>query len=194
MENWSVETIEPEEFEHIYTLIERDFCPEEHAPYRVLRRQIAGGIQSALSFRGSEGEGAYAVCADAHANGYVLISLFAVGSERRGRGVGSAFLARLARRYAGKKALIVEVERVRDARDERDRALREARIRFYRRAGFRMIGGISYSIWDVPMHLMILPLAAGFEEADGAIVRVMDEIYRTLLGPVFYGKLRIARL
>jgi GNAT superfamily N-acetyltransferase len=193
MEDETIKIIEPGEFRRYYALIRQDFSPEEHAPYRVLKWQISKGIQTAFAFREKSEDRAYAVCADANENGCVLVSLLAVLAHRRGKGDGSAFLRAIARRYADKKALIVEVERVEDALGDADRATREARIRFYRRAGFHTVAGISYAIWDVPMDLMILPLTASFEDVCDGIIPAMYEIYRKLLGPAFIGKLCISR-
>lgn len=70
-----------------------------------------------------------------------LLEYMAVAEARRGGGLGAALYA-AARRAAGPRPLLVEVES--DREPVPDRALRARRIGFYRRLGCRRIDGIDY--------------------------------------------------
>ena len=177
--NFSIETILPSAFKRIYKKIKKDFAPEEYAPYRVLYKQLKKGIQQGYLLFADGREAAYAVCAAAHPNGFVLISLLAVYPEYRGSGFGTEFIREIKEIYADKKGVIVEVEKPENAKDEAETINRENRIAFYRKAGFHMVPGIAYSIWTVPMHLMVF---CAENETPGEIGRVMHEIYLELMG------------
>jgi GNAT superfamily N-acetyltransferase len=145
-----------QEFKEIFNHIERDFVPGEYAPYDVLHQQLQNGVQEGLILCEGEQDVAYSICAGGHANGYVLISLLAVFEEFRGCGIGPAFLKELHRIYSNKQGIIVEVEKPENSQNQEVSASSAKRIGFYEKAGFYLIPNISYSIWDVPMHLMVL--------------------------------------
>ena len=180
--NFSVQTILPSWFKRIYKRIKKDFAPGEYAPYTVLYKQLKQGIQQGFLLYADGVEAGYAVCAAGHRGGFVLVSLFAVYPEYRGRGFGSAFLREIMKIYADKEGILVEVEKPEKAKDDIERVNREKRIAFYRKAGFERIPGIEYSIWTVPMHLMAFP-GGKFDPAQ--IGRVMHEIYLELMGKRF---------
>ncbi len=148
-------------------------------------------MQQCFAYADNGIEKAYAVCAASHSNGYVLISLFSVYPAFRGFGIGTAFLEQLKERYAGKKGLLLEVEKPECARDEAERAVREKRMPFYARAGFRVVPNLKYAIWGVPMHLMACgPYATGTDE----MMRRIHEIYLQLMGRNFIHKLEMERI
>ena len=186
----TVRSIEPSEFKGIYKRIRKDFSPGEHAPYFVLRRDLETGIQKGLLLLDGGSERAYAVCADACENDYVLISLLAVFEEYRGKGYGPVLLEEIKSAYAAKKGIIVEVEKPEEAKSEEEKTVRLKRIRFYEKAGFCLVPGIRYSIWGVPMHLMVLPGTAPKEEMTADIGRIIYDIYFQLMGPAFIHKMR----
>lgn len=183
--------LDPREFKRIFKNIKRDFAEGEYPPYFVLHRQILTGIQQCFLYIADGVERAYAVCAANHPNGYVLLSLFSVYPPYRGTGFGTAFLEEIKKTYAGKRGILVEVERPLDAKNAAEKEIREKRIRFYQRAGFEIVPGLLYSIWDVPMHLMVCgqdPL-----QTDEMMQRIY-EIYLELMGKRFIHKLQISKI
>lgn len=180
-----------DEFKHFFKLIKQDFARGEYPPYFVLNAQLKEGILEGLVLSDGEADMAYAVCAAGHDNGCVLISLLAVFKELRGQGIGSGFMAHLAKRYADKQAIIVEVEKPELSKTTKERETREKRIHFYEKAGYHVIPGVEYSIWDVPMHLMALPLKASEQMVNGNIDKIMYEIYLELMGKVFIHKMKL---
>lgn len=182
------------ELKDFYKHIEQDFLPEEHAPYAVLYQQLQSGIQEGLVFRRGAQDLAYSICAAGHANGYILISLLAVYEEYRGKGIGSAFMGALHEMYRHKQGILVEVEKPELSQTPEEQHSRRRRIEFYEKAGFHLIKGIEYSIWDVPMHLMALPLMASRQTVSEGIGQVMYEIYLALMGKHFIHKMRFQKV
>jgi GNAT superfamily N-acetyltransferase len=183
-----IRPLEPDEFKSIYVRIKRDFAFGEYAPYRVLKRQLADGRQQGWLFFAGGRAAAYAICAGDTASGVVLISYFAVFDEMRGRGMGTAFLEDIKKAYTDARGIVAEVEKPENAKTAGEKALRERRMAFYRRAGFEPLFGIDYSIWNVPMHLMVFPPGADPEE----IGRAVHAVYLSLMGRRFIHMLKIA--
>ena len=190
MPEYFIRHMEVDELDGFYKRIDGDFPPAEHASRQVFYQQILSGLQQGLVFGDKAGDLAYSVCASNHANGYVLISFFAVFPEFRGQGIGTAFLRALSARYAHKQALIVEVERLELAKTAKDLELRRRRINFYKKAGFLLIKGIDYSVWDVRMNLMALPLNSSFQIIEKQIEIIMYQIYLKTAGESAIHKVR----
>lgn len=194
MTEYFIRTMKPGELKGFYKHITRDFLPEEHAPYGILHRQLQNGVQEGLVFCEGTRELAYAICAANDPGGFVLISLLAVFQDCRGRGIGTEFIKALQQKYESKQGIVVEVERPDLSHTQEDRLVRQQRIRFYEKAGFYLIPGIEYSIWDVPMHLMTLPITASKEEVCADIEKIIYRIYLGLMGEQFIHKMQISAI
>jgi GNAT superfamily N-acetyltransferase len=179
--------MEASELSFFYNRITQDFPAGEYPPHEILSSQFGAGLQDGLVYCRGKQDLAYSICA---ANtDYVLLSLFAVLPEFRGQGLGSAFLQALQSKYAGKQAMIGEVERPELASNAAETKLRKWRIEFYEKAGYYLIPAIDYTIWDVPMDLMALPMTAPRKTIDANIQAIMYQIYLQLMGQQFMHKL-----
>ncbi|HEY8910236.1 MAG TPA: GNAT family N-acetyltransferase [Desulfosporosinus sp.] len=192
MSKYYIRRMALEEIKALYKRIERDFARGEYSPFAILEEHLENGLQKAYVFCEEEEDLAYAVCTDTHDNGYVLISLLAVFKEYRGQGVGSAFLERLRLMYKDKQALLVEVERPDEAKTPEEAHSRRRRIEFYVKAGFYLIEGVDYSIWDIPMHLMAFPLIASKKTINQEIKGSMYELYLSLMGEELIHKMQVS--
>lgn len=179
-----------QEFKEIFNRIERDFVPGEYAPYNVLYQQLQKGVQEAWILCEGERNVAYSICAGGHAKGYILISLLAVYDEFRGHGIGSAFLKELSRIYSDKQGIIVEVEKPENSLTQEEKFIRTKRINFYEKAGFNLIPNINYSIWDVPMHLMVRLHPSSVQITNERIGQIMYAIYLELMGKDYIHKMK----
>lgn len=188
---YTIRKIKLDEFKNIYNRIEDDFVEGEYAPYEILRQQLQKGSQKGFILLQGQREVAYSFCVEAGTNDYVLLSLLAVYQEFRGCGIGSAFLEELKRFYSKKSGIIVEVEKPEDALTEQEKIIREKRIRFYQKAGFYLVPNVDYSIWDVSMHLMVLPQLVTQQKVNEQIGHIIYQIYYELLGKQFIDKLKI---
>ncbi len=184
--------IQPEELSALYhKRITRDFPPNEHPPLAVLRRYLKTDLHDGFFYVDEDGKPAgYALCAAGKPDGCALITLLAAFEERRSGGIGTRLLADLAGHYAQKRALLIEVERPELAKNEKERALRERRIAFYERAGYRALPRLDYKIFGVPMRAMALPLREELK-SDEVYATHYREIYSDLLSPLFRSQLSI---
>lgn len=89
---------------------------------------------------------------------YLYCCFLAVLPEHRGQGVGTKFLTELMPQFAGRTAVIAEVEEPAGAATDDDRRTREKRIRFYEHLGFHVPGDIEFLSSGVPYRLAILSI------------------------------------
>lgn len=190
----SIRRMMPSELKCYFKYITNDFPVGEYPPRFVLERHMKSGKMEGLIFSDGNTDVAYAICAAGHGNGYVLLSLFAVLQEFRGMGVGSGFLKAITDYYSHKKAIFVEVERPELALDNQELITRRRRVEFYERAGFIQLSGIDYTIWDVPMHLMVYPADVGLNIPETQLMERIREIYLQLLGRAFIHKLAMKHI
>jgi len=192
MSKYDIRRMELGEIKAFYVRIERDFAQGEYSPYDILYQHLRKGLQKALVLCEGEQDLAYSICTDSHDNSYVLISLLAVFKDYRNQGIGSDFLKRLRLMYQDKQALLVEVERPDQAKTQEEANSRKRRIEFYEKAGFYLIKGVDYSIWDIPMHLMALPLVASKQTINQKIEKLMYELYLDLMGETLIHKMQFS--
>ena len=194
---YHIRPVNLQEVRDLYINIVNDFAPGEYPPYDVLYKQLEKDIQKGFVLVNDEKDVAYSICTGDSTNSFVLISLLAVYKEYRGKGFGSKFIEVLKRKYCGERSIIVEVEKTEDALEQKERSIRESRIKFYEKAGFRLLPDIDYSIWDIPMYLMILPketLQINTDSISGlneTIKKGMGDIYLKLLGEKFFHKMEL---
>ena len=194
MSHYYIRRMEFNELSAFYEHIVRDFSKGEYAPYNILFKHIQNGAQSALVFCEGKRDLAYSIITDNHDNLYVLLSLLAVFENCRGRSIGSAFIKALHELYNHKQAILVEVERPDQGETQEEVNFRKLRIRFYKKAGFYLIDGVDYSIWDIPMHLMALPLVASKETINSEIGKSMYDLYLSLMGDELIHKMQFTSL
>lgn len=140
------------------TRMTRDFPPGELRPWASLRRSWDRGEYDG---RGLFGDGellgyAFFVRLPTDGGYHYLFDYLAIAQEHRDEGLGTVFLDRLARDVPDAVCMIGEVEDPDMAADDAARALRERRIRFYARSGYRDTGvrsrvfGVDYRILEIP--------------------------------------------
>ncbi len=194
---YQIRTINLQEVGDLYINIVNDFAPGEYPPYDVLYKQLEKGIQDGFVLVNDQKDVAYSICTEDSTNSFVLLSLLAVYKEYRGRGFGTEFLKMFKNRYCGEKSIIVEVEKPEAALEQKERNTRENRIKFYEKAGFRLLPDIEYAIWDVPMYLMLLPMKnmqideTSISSINKEIEKAMGDIYLKLLGSKFFHKMEL---
>lgn len=181
-----IKTLQLNEFPAIFKRIKRDFAPGEYAPYFILRMQLKKGVQKGMLFIADNKPAAYAICAEGQNHDFVLLSLFAVFEEYRGYGYGSLFLKEIQKHYESKQGILAEVEKPENAPTPQEKAIQQKRIEFYKKALFRLVPDIDYSIWDVPMHLMVYSKKPVSSREVGEIIY---DVYFKLMGKQFIHKM-----
>ncbi len=194
---YDIRPVNLNEVRDLYINIVNDFAPGEYPPYDVLYKQLEKDIQTGFVLVNDEKDVAYSICTGDSTNSFVLISLLAVYKEFRGKGFGSKFIEMLKRKYCSERSIIVEVEKPEDALEQKERNIRENRIKFYEKAGFILLPDIDYAIWDIPMYLMILPKGTlqintySISGLNETIKKGMGDIYLKLLGEKFFHKMEL---
>jgi GNAT superfamily N-acetyltransferase len=193
MSEYTVRPLELGELEDIYNRIVKDFAAGEYPPYDTLYKHLEEGIQKGFILLRDKMDIAYSICVQGHESGYTLVSLLAVYYGFRGEGTGTAFLEKLKEIFSNSKGIIVEVEKPENAKTLEEKEKRSKRIDFYERSGFNIVPGVDYSIWDIPMHLMVYQLGSYPDSTDN-IGNAVHEIYLRLMGQRFIHKMKFSRL
>lgn len=89
---------------------------------------------------------------------YLYCCFLAVFPGHRGQGVGTQFFTELLPQFAGRTAVVAEVEDPAGAETVDDRRIREKRIRFYEHLGFHVPCDIEFLSSGVPYRLAILAI------------------------------------
>jgi len=113
----------------------------------------------------------------------LLFDYLAVSEGHRDQGLGSIFLKQLAECLTGADCVVGEVEDPDAAENEADRNLRERRLKFYLRNGYRKtevkskVFGVDYRILEVPV---------GVDHSTEEIRKIYSDLYRSILPSAFY--------
>ena len=190
MSEYYIRPLEASELKDFYPKIERDFAAGEYPPMDVLLNHIKEGRQQGYVLYDGSRDLAYSFCAASSGRDYVLITLFAVFQEYRGQGIGSAFLNELHKIYIHERAIIVEVEKPEEAQTNEEKDKRIRRIAFYEKEGYHLIKGVEYTIWDIPMHLMVWSPNVCDAMMNKEIKQIMHQIYFGLIGNRFINKMQ----
>ena len=143
---------------HIYKLYRAAFPREERKPFSTILRKYRQGIFDVWCIcQGGKFSG---LATTINHGDLILIDYLAVSPECRSQGVGTAALALLKARYAGKD-LLLEIESVYE--DHPEKALRLRRKAFYLSCGM-MPMGLMVRLFGVPMELMSFGRTVTFQE------------------------------
>ena len=114
----------------------------------------------------------------------LLLDYFAVNKQYRSNGLGSKIIKSIKNKLHGKYSLLLgEVENPEFACDDNDKSMRERRIAFYLKNGFKVSNVKSSVLVD---DYVIITLNLGKELNDREIYQEMSEIYRVVFGEKFF--------
>jgi GNAT superfamily N-acetyltransferase len=159
-------TINNNEYDTLYTQMQRDFPEGEIAPSFVIKRNLENGKYKGFYFVNTTTDQhndtaanypttdiGYAILSAPEGIPYVLINYFAIFPEYRSKGYGSKVLAIIRTQYPDRHFVIeADDPSAAEGEERRNQALR--RIRFYERAGFRVIPTQKANIFGVDMLIM----------------------------------------
>lgn len=135
--------------------LSRDFPRNELKPLSMLEELTEQGINSVWAVEQEDTLIAYYVLARLPGASVVLLDYFAVEPAFRGSGVGTKVLRWLANRLHEGEYLLIESEWPPSAATEKERAVRERRLDFYRRCGAEWSGvcsrlfGVDYALLTI---------------------------------------------
>lgn len=116
-----------------------------------------------------------------------LLDYFAIKSDLRAKGIGSAFLSALQEEPLFKKGLIIEAESINHAKDERAKDIRTRRIAFYKRLLFRELD-FTPTIFGTTFSILVSKKVS-LNEAE--LKACYKEIYQTMVPDAFHHHLDI---
>lgn len=132
--------------------LKQDFARDERKPLSAMRRLWKDDAYDCYGlFDGDEILG-YAFFV--HLGKNYMVDYLAISEDRRGQGLGSIFLRQLGPCLADADCILCEIEDPDKAPDEATRLLRERRLQFYQRNGYRKTGltsllfGVDYRILE----------------------------------------------
>lgn len=143
------------QIEELYlTRLKNDFARDERRPLSAIRRLWRKKLYECYALFEKETIQGYAFFV--HRGRDYLFDYLAVAEERRAEGLGSCFLHQLASCLRDAGCIVGEVEDPDRAENEEDRSLRERRLQFYLRSGYRKtevtstVFGVNYRILELP--------------------------------------------
>ena len=141
--------------EELYrTRMKRDFARNERRPLASLRRSWKRGAYECFGLFDGDAILGYAFFVRLGKD--YLFDYFAIAEEHRDEGLGSLFLRELTAQLSDADCVVLEVEDPDRAKNASERALRERRLRFYLRSGYRetdltaRLFGADYRILEAP--------------------------------------------
>lgn len=115
---------------------ENDFPSNERIPFFYLKRLVKKKILEVLFFKEKEIIIGYMITAKSK-NKYILIEYFAIFEDYRSKGYGSICLKLCNEYYKNQKGIFLEVEKRGLGNDENQNVLRNRRISFYEKNGYK---------------------------------------------------------
>ena len=163
------------------TRLKKDFARNEIKPLSAMRRLWDKDAYDCYGlFVGDEILG-YAFFVRMGKN--YLFDYFAIADSCRNRGFGSVFLHRLAGCLADAECAVVEVEDPDMAPDEDSRLLRERRLQFYLRSGYRKTA-LTSVVFGADYRILEIPVAA--PHTTEQLRSVYTELYRGIFPPLIF--------
>lgn len=178
----AIREIEAQEFKKkLYQSYRKDFPRIERTPYYKIRKGSEKGIIHILVLEDEENILAYAL--NIEYENYVLIYYLATVEANRGKGYGTQFLNLMQVYYQKREGLFIEVERQGYGKDEKENQIRQKRIEFYRRNGFKEIDLVA-NIYCTDYEIYLLELHTHKDNYinQEEIIRIERNIYYLLFG------------
>ena len=170
-----IREIRETEYKELYSHMKRDFTSDERAPYFAVKRNLEKKIYDGFYMVDDETKIGYSVLTAPQYLKYALINYFAILPEYRSKGHGSEFLKILLDCYS-ERSLILEADDPAAAKTTALCDIAVHRVKFYERAGFRVVPTAKAKIFGIDMLIM----ASGSDENLNA-----REILHSLYLPAF---------
>ncbi len=169
------------EFKEIFRKYTRnDFPLMELRPWFAIRHSWKQGHYAAYSYEEDGQTVAYATIYSGDNIPYLLLDFFAVIPERRGHGIGSAFLNDLQHTITGASGIFIEAEAPDACDDFNEKSKREKRISFYIKNGV-VNAGVGCRLFNVDYCMLYLPIDTPLRTQSDiydAVVKMYTAFYR----------------
>ena len=162
-------------FKEIYRKhIVKDFPREERSSLNNFKKRIKNKNEDVFVFVENNKEKAYTIIANLE-NDYILISFLAVFEEYRSQGIGTKLLKEIEDKFKNKKGIILEVESPEDASDEKDKSIREKRIKFYKKSNYQILKNTKIYFGNIAFNIMLLNNKDNIDEKE--ISKSLNDFY-----------------
>ena len=162
-------------FKEIYRkYIIKDFPRGERSSLNNFKKRITSKNEEVFVFIEDNKEKAYTIIANLE-NDYILISFLAVFQRYRGQGIGTKLLEEIRETFKDKKGIILEVESPKDAISEKDKIIREKRIKFYEKSNYQMLKNTKIFFGNNSFNIMLLNNKDNIDEKE--IAKALNEFY-----------------
>lgn len=179
-----MKSLTPKEVTTIYhTNMQNDFPADELKPLESILKLMSQDVYECFGLFEEETLKAYAFLARQENGKVFLLDYLAVCKTSRSHGYGSQFLSLLKAQYKSAEGIIIEIESLRTAHDEKDLAIRTKRLAFYERNGLIQTNVIT-NCFGVEFTILYLPIASHWN--DKFIYQNLDAIYHTLFPGKIY--------
>ena len=176
------------EIERIYySYMTRDFTPDELKPMISIKKAWERRAYEALLLLKEDVVLGYAFFV--RLNRDYLLDYFAIAEDYRNMGLGTVFLKQFSDFISDADCIVAEIEDPECAENEKDKEMRDKRLLFYLRSGYRETGvksevfGVDYCILEAPNAL---------EHSQTDIRSIYTALYQSILPePFFRSKFQI---
>lgn len=159
-----------------YEHMRRDFPANELPPFWAVKRNLKKQIYRGIYMTDGGADVGYAVITAPDGLPYALVNFLSILPELRSKGYGSRLTETICDHWKD-RVILLEVESPLAAKDEAQRELRQRRISFYERNGFRVLPTAKARIFGVDMEIM-----ANTEKDIGSVRDVMHSLYLPAFG------------
>ena len=143
------------EFKDLYRKhIVRDFPREERRSLNKFKKRVTSGKEEVYVYLENGQEKAYTIMVIL--NNYVMVSFLAVFKQYRGEGIGTKLLKEIKDNFSNKKGILLEVENPKYNKDEKEKEIRQRRIKFYEKSNYNIIDGVEVNSHSIMFNIMIL--------------------------------------
>mgnify|MGYP002624696476 CR=1 FL=1 len=164
-----------------HTRLKKDFSRNERRPLAAIRRAWNQNAYECYALFDRDEILGYAFFV--RRDGDYLFDYLAIAEEHRDEGLGSQFLRQLAECLRGADCVVGEIEDPNKAEDDETRSLRERRLQFYLRSGYRTTE-LTSTVFGVDYRILEVPTAR--EHTTGELRTVYTELYRRMLPEPFF--------
>lgn len=161
--------------------MKKDFARNERKPLSAIRRAWKQGVYDCYGLMDGNEMLGYAFFVRQGEN--LLFDYLAIAEQHRSEGLGSIFLQQLADCLQTAGCVVGEVEDPDKAKDEEARRLRERRMQFYLRNGYRKTD-VTSSVFGVDYRILEVP--TGTTHTAEEIQTIYTELYRSILPAIFF--------
>ena len=188
MEAFSIEELTLKQVRDLYgTQLRKDFPPDEIKPLSAIERAMGQGqYVSYGAVKGGEILSyAFFIRLKEETGPFALLDYFAVREDMRDQGLGGRFLKELSQGpLAGMSDVLVEVDDPAFAPDEKELAVRNRRLRFYRSNGLKDTG-VTAVVFGVEFLILRMP-SEGPMPSPRETGRRYAALYQAVMPPHIY--------